>query len=980
MTAFKNPFWGRAFVFVLALAIGGVWAAPALAQTGGTGTMSIRVVDPDGVALPGAMVALQGPLGTNTQYTSIDGTTRVLGLYPGFYTATFSLDGFKTVVREELRITVSRTISVTVTLELASVEETITVTGESPVVDVKSTLVGSLYTDELIDRVPTASGMWAGVLDHVPSLVSDEVDIGGSESGQQSEFRAFGGVGESNQYNINGANATQVRFQGMSTAYYSISSFEEVGVSTASHDMATQGAGVQLNMVMKSGSNDWHAAVKGFYYQDSMVSNNVDQQLIDAGVSEGNPPVLLRDFDVQGGGPLVQNKVWFFADWWDFDVENVILGVQDDVNAISLRDYTLNVTWQINNDHKLSGRLLANEKFRNNWLTSRTTPPQSGAVQDQYTFIPQLHWQAVLGPNTFVDAIFQRDDYQFPFEAKDDDSPLPHPLFEPELPATLDLITRLWSGWPRIQFVTNTNRTQFNGSLSHYLTGENHSHDLRFGGDFSDMLHFAPQETALGVIQFTRRGRASSVRLYNTDPFATKGLRDIERPNAQTNNGKSLGLFAQDSWTIRNTLVINAGVRFDRSSTSLVRAIRPESNWPALGPDFQELEVPDTDITTFTSLVPRIGVIWDVNGDGRWALKANFSRYSEPQAVRWAERLNPLDPGYYSYFWRDRNGDGIFQFGEHFFNFSRFIPGGTETIDPNLSSPITNEVTVGAEHELIENFLVSANFIWRDRNNTIEEFNIGVPYGSIATSLGVPDSYAPVSVIDPGPDGVVGTADDGGPLTIYNQIANFGDDFFFITNGGDEFGFPMEWNYKGIELIAQKRWSDNWQMLASYTFGKAIIFEDLGDNPNRDINRNNVRSSYDRPHIFKLTTSYLFEEPIGVNLGLFWRLNSGQGRSRTFEFGSADGLAQGDASVRVAGRREDTIGEKAYPTLNIVDIRAEKQFTIGSYGVLHAYFDLFNLFNVNSVLSAENESGPVYNRINSIIPPRVFRIGGAWDF
>ena len=171
-------------------------------------------------------------------------------------------------------------------------------------------------------------------------------------------------------------------------------------------------------------------------------------------------------------------------------------------------------------------------------------------------------------------------------------------------------------------------------------------------------------------------------------------------------------------------------------------------------------------------------------------------------------------------------------------------------------------------------------------------------------------------------------------------------------------------------------------MLASYNAGKALVFDDVGDNPNRDIGRNGVRSSYDRPHMFKFTGNYLFAEPIGVNVGAFLRVDAGQGRTRTYRFRRSDwpDLEQGNTTIRVAPRREDEIGPKAYEWVKILDLRAEKQFTVGRYGVLHFYVDVFNVFNANNVTSASGTSGSNFDNINDILPPRMLRIGAAWDF
>ena len=150
-----------ALVSILALAPALTCAQPALAQRD-TGIMVVRALDPSGAPLPGVMVVARGPVGTQTQYTGADGSARLPGLYPGPYTAAFTLDGFKTVVREGLVIQAQRAVAFEIAMELATVEETITVVGESPVVDVKTTNITGLYTDDLIDKAPTASGLWAG--------------------------------------------------------------------------------------------------------------------------------------------------------------------------------------------------------------------------------------------------------------------------------------------------------------------------------------------------------------------------------------------------------------------------------------------------------------------------------------------------------------------------------------------------------------------------------------------------------------------------------------------------------------------------------------------------------------------------------------------------------------------------------------------------------------------------------------------------
>lgn len=1008
-----------------------VWATPASAQTAGTGAMIARAVDPDGLPLPGTTVHVEGPLGTNTQYTAADGNARILGLAPGFYTATFSLDGFKTVIREQLRITVGRTINVTVNMELSTVAETITVTGESPVVDVRGATVGSLYTDDLIAMTPTASGIWAGVLDHVPGVITNEIDVGGGESGQQAGFRAYGSVGNQNQYKINGIPTTDpVATSSSAMAYVNIGSFEEIAVETASHDVEMQGPGVMMNMVVKSGSNDWHGAAKYFYENDAMVSSNVDQRLEDAGVGEGNPNTLLSDLSLQLGGPIWRDRAWFFVDYWNFKVERLILGVPEtDPDDTKLTDWTVNGTVQLTENHKVNIRYLTGRKFRSNRGASRTEDPARARNQDSFKDVPQIQYQAVLGASTFVDLNMAKLDLDFPLQARhpagingvvgrDGAAKEPHPNFV-DFPYTDDQYdTGLMNpnfpeddqfGWPASEGNNLRDRFDLGGSLTHYLAYETQSHDIKAGFKYGRFWEHYLTNIAYGMRQYYRTVGGvpltpARVRLYNTNPL---DMFQIEKPYGEQNNGSEFSLFVQDTWTLQNRLTFNLGLRWDRSTTWIPAQKRAASWWadsidpnsPATGAPadiFMEADIAAIDQTSlWSNVVPRISVVYDVTGDGRTALKAGYARYSEWQGVTWAGSQNQNGVSNIYYNWSDTNGDGIFQAGEQTSYRSKSIAGISWEYDPDLGSPLTDEITAGVEHELMDNFLLSATYIWRDRKNSIEEINIGEPYGPIAEELGVESRWFPVEVVDPGLDGIIGNADDGGPITIWGHPSRFNNQYY-VTNP-IKFGFEQKWGYNGIEIVGQKRWSNNWQILASYNWGKSIIFDDVGDNPNRDINRNGVRSSYDRPHMFRITGNYLFAEPVGVNVGIFWKLYSGQGRIRSVRYYDQDypELLQGDVTIRQFARREDEIGPKAYGWLNMLDVRAEKQFTVGRYGVLHFYFDVFNIFNVNTITGGTGtvlnpaystnryfyeDGDQIIGQVTAIVPPRVIRIGGAWDF
>jgi hypothetical protein len=466
-------------------------------------------------------------------------------------------------------------------------------------------------------------------------------------------------------------------------------------------------------------------------------------------------------------------------------------------------------------------------------------------------------------------------------------------------------------------------------------------------------------------------------------------LANVRPPDAYTISGRQFALYAQDTWTLGDRLTVNIGVRYDGSKTAAPDQRRLESFWPQLGPGFQAEEIPGRDPTTeWSDLVVRLGVVYDLFGDGRTAVKGNYSRYSFQQGATWAGYINPNNYGSERYEWNDLNGDGLFQFGEQVDLLRRtlFSESWWE-VDADLESPITREVTVGVERELAENLAFSAQFIHRDKDRMLDDVNIGVPYGPVSEALGVPDPYTPTPVTDPGPDGVGGTADDGGSLTLHLQDpATFWEHFYLITNP-DKYGFSPFDRYNGISLVLRKRWSDNWQLLASWDIGRAESSTSAGyngttntyDNPNEDFNRAGL-TVWDRTHIFKATGTYLFPKPVGVNLGAFFRVQTGQPLLRWVEYYGYDGLQYGWAQLRAAPPGEDSIGGERYDTLALLDLRVEKQFTIGRWGRVRVIADVFNVFNSNTVTNQETASGPYWGEVYDLVQPRVFRLGFGWEY
>ena len=1022
--------WQGLVMMVLAATLTLAFASSAYAQGRDVGIATVHAVDPDGSPLPGVMVVMRGPVGQQTQYTGIDGSARLPGLYPGDgYAATFTLDGFTTVIRDGLSITAGRAIDFEVVMELATVEETITVTGESPLVDVRSTSIAGLVTSDLIEGAPTASGIWAGVLDHVPGIVSS-YDVGGGDSGQQTGSRAWGSEGRNNTYNINGGDATDPASVGASSLYWSIGAFEEVSVSMAAQDIEIKTPGVNVNMVVKSGSNDWHAGVKYFYEGESLVSNNVDADLEAQGITEGTPNELLSDLDVQAGGPIVADRAWFFIDYWDFEIKKVVLNLEERDQTI-LQDWTMNLNAQIDGNNKVSARYINTLKYRNNRSASQARP-YLGRIQDMRGHVPQVQWQSVINQNIFSDLRFSTVRNNFPLVRRwgpggDEPGAVPS-----DVPATFDRGISNYVVRPSLpisEFFDERDTDSLNGTVSWYITGENTSHDLKLGGNYQRINYFAPANRPTGLLPYVDSredaggnpnwevGVPEEVRFYNAPIAAEDGgsqdcfvLGTCWKPdNAFAQKGRAMGLFVQDTLTISNRWTIAAGVRWDRAYNWNPSQNRLDSPWCGAGLQFAEQfcggSFPEQERAfVWNDVTPRIGVIYDITGDGSWAAKFNYARYAEALGLSYGDVTNVNDLGREDWVWVDANGDGLFQLGEQTEFLDERFPGVGTAIDPDLQAPLTDEFTLGVEHELFDNILLAVTGIYRARKDDVGTVALGRPFGFMfdnercqqectPTLPFGQDPYVQLTSVDPGDDGIIGTADDGGPVPIWARDPGRGPSNNLTTNP-NTFGFSDNTYYRGVSLVMSKRWSNNWQMLASWDIGKS---ESQGSSttPNGLYNARRQLSGNDRLHIIKVTTNYLIAEPVGVNLGLFVRAQSGEPMFARYSFprsqmtaptnGSPFSSGQTSQTITIQGRGESTscpgcIRPDREDFTTIVDVRAEKQVTIGRYGVLHFYFDVFNLFNANTITELNETLGSQWLRIDDILPPRVIRIGGAWDF
>lgn len=907
-------------IFTLAV-VGPAWAQIQ------TGSILVRARDLQGAALPGASVTISSPvlITSRTAVTGDDGGQRFPALAPGTYTVRVELSGFQTVVREGIIVNTSATSTVDVTLALAGLQDSVTVRGESPTVDTTSTNVSTLISSDLLQRTPGGRDIWNLLEYKTPGLVSSRIDVGGSESGLQAGFVAKGTPHAQNTQAINGVNVSDPEASGFADFYYDYDSFEEVQVSTGAHPIEVGTPGVYVNMVTKSATDQWMGEGSFYFQNDRTQGNNIDSDLASKGIKKAGFDYL-SDFTGQAGGPLVRNRLRLFTSWRDWRVHRFVAGFVDTsgtpvVESTDMFSGLVNATWQAATNHRFTAFVTRQYYDKPQRGASAQNTPLSNWKEDDVFDIYQGSWNGVLGDNVFADARFSGVDVFFPLFIKEE-------ARSKGLQSTLEASTGVRTGSNNLEFIFDRHRFQANGGISYFkdrFAGARH--ELRVGYDISHSPNRF-RANAIDEVNLTLlNGNPLTVLRWNT-PIDVKRNMDV------------YAFFVGDTITSRR-LTITPGLRVERTRGYLPAQASPPSRWfPDAKRQFDEIG----DIPVWTNLAPRIGLVYDVTGDGKTAVKANYARYNYQVSTGLPNAVNANGLGGQVFRWTDANGDRQYQAGEEGAFLGGF--GGLLTsLDPDIKQPYTDEMTFGVEREVLENFRLSAIFTYRQDRNLIGSENTGAQWIPTAVS----DSLT------------------GQTITVFEQDrSTFASNRFLVRNSDS-----LNMFYRGVDLVAQKRFSNRWQMLTSYTFSRSVQNQvadlfGIGQpsiDPNSRVNADGP-TFWDRPHIFKTSATYAL--PFGVNVSGNFRAQSGQPFSRQITVR----LAQGPVSVNAEPR-----GAQRYPRVVTLDLRASRIFQWGERRRLELMADVYNVTNENTVLNQIELTGPRFLFPSQILAPRVVRVG-----
>ncbi len=946
----------RAIGLTVWLVLAGASVALGQATTSGTGAINGRVTDGTGAVIPGVTISLSSPslMGGRTAVSDADGQYRFTAVPPGDYTVMFELAGFSTVRNEGIRISVGFTATVNAQMSLASLAESITVTGQSPVVDTSATQVGNTFDAKQLSALPTSRDYFS-LLAGSPAVQMSRIDVGGSTNGTQQAFVTYGTSGQV-RASIEGLNATEAT--GAFGNYPDVGAMEEVQLNTAAHSAEASTPGVQSQFISKSGGNEFRGTYFGGYSPESWQSFNISQDQIDRGLRSGgglepkdvNRLSSYQDNNIGFGGHLGKDKLWWYGSYRHQDIKarfvNYPVGPQQTV----LNNYSLKATYNLSQNNKLVAYTQPSQKKQpqrfDSFLlgvdTGINTSEATTWNQNFWAWVHKGEWNGVLSDNAFAE--IRGGQYGYDWDNGVNGTGLRYEDIGN------NLITGRNRDWRR-----ERRRDQVLGTLSLFRNTRFGDHNLKVGGEVfheivNDIYLDGYEEDILHVLQ---NGSPLDIILF-------------QAPNKSQNGLWTYGTFVNDTWRASDRVTLNLGVRFDR-----YRAFLPEQVHDAgrFNPSPIEFAAKDN-VIDFNLFAPRVGITYDLRGNGRTVAKFNYGTYWWNPGADFLFNVNENSNAWWRrHRWSDRNADGRWNPGEEGTLVSSRGGVALESLDPDLNNTRTNEIAAFVEHELMANFGVRIGYVWRGQRDQYARINAALPYEAFTV---------PVNVPDPGPDGRVGTGDDGPPIAALDLAPEFRGlrPVNLTTNvrNGDS-------DFHTFEITGTKRMSDNWSLMASYGYtksfdngqtafqGNTVRNNALPATPNDEINNDKGRFVYSRQNI-KLNGTW--NTPWwDITISPMLRYQQGFPFGRTF----AANLSYG--SVRFLA---EPMGTQRQDAIVITDLRVEKTVRFANRRDLSVFFDLYNMFNANPAQNLQWSSGTAYNRPLSVVPPRLARIGAKLNF
>jgi len=933
------------------------------------------VRDTTGGVLPGVAVEAASPVlieKVRSAVTDDQGRYTIVDLRPGTYTVTFSLNGFNTLKREGIDLPGNFTATINAELRVGALEESVTVTGDSPLVDVQNTQRTHVISREQLDSLPTARN-YSGVAALLPGVRMTNTDVGGNQQIEQIYMISHGSRRTDTALQVDGMSINSLMNDGEVQAYFSDAANSEVTYQTsgAGADVAT--GGVRINMIPREGGNRFSGSLFAGGSSGKWQADNVTDELRARGLVNGNRVDLIADFNVGVGGPIKKDKLWFFATWRRIASNDFVANTKFEDGSQGrqeqwVQNQMVRLTWQISPRNKFTVYHDRYPKWKSYEMGSNYEPETAAYRRDPHHalyYTGQAKWTSPVTSRLLFEAGYSTNVeyvtilYQ-PGVGQDRGTPAWFTTVGKQ-----DLLRgTIYDGVPAPTQGIDPKKYNATATAS-YVTG---SHALRAGLQWGFGDYVIDRDINADIVQLYRNGVPDSVRVYNTP------VQSHEHLNAD------LGLYAQDAWTLKH-VTLNLGVRFDdfngeisQQDLSAGRFV-PARSFPQTGgmPNWRDIS-------------PRLGFSYDPFGNATTAIKATFNKYVAGQTLGFAQRYNPLQLQSDTRTWSDLNSNNLAEDNE--IGASNNVAFGQPLLqrrpDPEIKREYDLEYSASVQHQLLRGVSVNAAYYRRGVHNMV---------ATTPTQFSRSD-YTVVNIVSPV---------DGSVIPVYNLSSAKNGLLDRVDTNSTNADLRRQ-TYNGVEIGATARFGRG-SAFGGWTFDRRILvhcdelenwsnlpntlYTSLGQNaaqPKSDYHFCD-QSALDIPflHELKAAGSYTlpwsdvqlnaaFQSYPGAPLPTRWNI------SRTTRYaadckGPCTPGALVIPSLTPASYLVDLVapGTAYYARQNQLDFGVRKIFRIRKVQY-SGQLDLFNLTNSSYIKSQNNTIGPSLGQPTSILQPRLLRI------
>ena len=951
----------HAFAIALAVCLSAWTASAQINPAHLTGT----VKDAQGAVLPGVTVTATSPalLGNQTVVTEANGEYRFPNLPAGAYTLGFDLQGFQSQKRQGITLTTGQTLTIDATMQIATLQESVTVTSEAPVVDTQSTAVGYVQTLAQLKGVPTSTDLW-GALAQTPGVRMQGVDVGGSHKSQQSGYDAFG---ITNQARIVTDGVDTTEGSGGSGFYQDYFAQNEIAVGAAGQDVSMNTPGAAIISTVKSGGNKF-SGLEGITYEPGrFVGVNWDAETAKRGDPAGQPNLIFWEGHVELGGPIMKDRLWFYAAFNRFKINKAVSGVpQSLATDLGLfRNFTTKESFKASSKDTFIGYYQWAYKTKPLRGVGVTTPAESALAQNNPSWQYNGRWQRTWSNRLFSEVNIGEFGYIFPEQPN-----VPFATFPPRH----DLGTGADSGagWQNAggstgPFILSRGKPQAYANLTYFLPTSKGSHDLKLGFEFmNDRSTNNANGTAGPILYLDRNGATNEVRLTDYGDPGSFGSGWTQASDYD----RHYTLYGQDRWTATNRITLTLGVRYDYQRPYYSAANRV----PTLTAIFPSTTVPAASLLKTNNVAPRLGLSWDAGGDGKSVVKAFYGRYY----FNIADTLAGADPGgpnYKDALFNDVNGNRLFDGIGELGTVASSFGGASTTVDPSLKLAYADEIDLSYDRQFWGESAVRVAYVRKMEKNlytTINTARIGQYTVPKTVNVNLQDTVNGVTgqqafTVNDIPNSLKGV--------VHNVIMNIPDSL-----GGSS------WTYDTMEFAFNKRFGAGLFLNSSFDYQwRKDLRSPSASNSNLSadpIGTVGGAGSIYFAQVYsvaplqkttvwnaKASARYQFKYDIGVAAN--YAAQAGWPYARTINVSLANSGSNTFFMEDLSNNRADTI--------SLLSLRLDKAITIGHIKVT-GMFDLFNVLNTNAVTNFNIANGSRFNQINATVDPRTAQVGLRVEF